>query len=340
MIRYLETFYRHRLLLLAPVLLAVLFGVALVGVRQPMYESSAMIWLDGPAMDTGVPANSTLTLADQQAGVISELLSTHAFTAKVAQRGGLSDYLQQTNPQGGWLSRLRSIVGGGSGWSVSVSGSDQNGIGDAAYTVLNRNLKVAADGPQIVALSFDAPSAGVAQSTLRAVIDQFSDETLDVRRAQSQTVVDFFQQQVTDQAATLSAADARVAAYAAQHPKAGSTDLTLVALQRSDDLARQRYEGLLSELDQAKLDQAALNQAGGTGLRLIDPPNLPAARVGSTSTLVHAGIAGLAAGLLIMLFCLLALTAADNSLHRPEDVRSALGFRLVGTIPRLRQARP
>jgi uncharacterized protein involved in exopolysaccharide biosynthesis len=181
----------------------------------------------------------------------------------------------------------------------------------------------------------------VAQSTLQGVIDQYTDEVLKVRTAQSQAVVDFFQSQVTDQAKTLAAADARVAQYsAAQRPSKTATDLTLVALQRADDLARQRYEGLLLELDQAKLDQSAASGAGGTGLRLIDPPTLPPAQVGRMGTLVRTGLASLAAGLLIMLFCVLALTAADTSVHSPEDVRRALGLRLVGAIPRLRQANP
>jgi uncharacterized protein involved in exopolysaccharide biosynthesis len=340
MVRYLETFYRHRLLVLTPVLLAVVFGVALVLLRPSLYQSSAKIWLNGPAMESGVPASSSQTQAEQQAAVIREFLSTRAFTAEVGVRSGLADYLSQASPQSGPLSGLRSLVGA-SGWSAAL-GASHNRLDDAVYDVLNRNVKVTADGPQIVAISFDAPSARVAQSTLRGLIDQYTDEVLKVRRAQSQAVVDFFQQQVTEQAKTLAAADARVAQYAAtlRSSKTAATDLTLVALQRADDLARQRYEGLLLELDQAKLDQSAQTQAGGTGIRLIDPPNLPAAHLGRTSALLRTGLASLAAGLLIMLFSLLALTAADTSLHNPDDVRRALGLRLVGAIPRLRQANP
>src|SRR4029077_14252810 len=198
---------------------------------------------------------------------------------------------------------------GGPGWSTAAGGGGDG----AVYEALNLNVKVATDGPQMVGITFTAPNAELAQATLQSLLDQFSEEILSVRRAQSQTVVDFFQQQVIAQAATQAGADARVADYVAQHPRAGAADPTLVVLQRTADLVRQRYQQLQAELDQAKLDQSSLG-ATGAGVRVIDQPSLAAGRSGFESTLLHTGIPALVAGLLIMFGCLLALTAADTSL--------------------------
>jgi uncharacterized protein involved in exopolysaccharide biosynthesis len=332
MIRYLETFYRHRLLLLTPVVLAVLFGVAIVLAQPPSYESAAKIWFDAASVDTVGQPNATA--ADVETAVIKELLGTRSFTRKVGHRGGLADYLAQAPDNGsGLLSRVGRILAGPQ-WSTGP-GSSANAVDDAVYQVLNRNVKVATDGPQIVAIAFSAPSAELAQATVKSLVDQFSDDILSVRLAQSQTIIDFFQQQVTAQAATLSAADARLADYVAKHPRPGAADPTLAGLERTSDLVRQRYDQLQAELDQARLDQTS-QSAAGAGLRVIDPPTLAAGRAGFESSLLHATIAALVAGLLIMLGCLLALTAADTSLRRPDDVRSGLGLRLVGAIPRLR----
>jgi uncharacterized protein involved in exopolysaccharide biosynthesis len=331
MIRYLETFYRHRLVLVNLLVLSVVVAVLMVMAQPRSSESSAKIWLDAPVL-TSAGAQSTATTADQSAAVLKELLRTHAFSTKVGARGGLADALAATpDSSGGILSRAQRML---ARFGFGRILSRPQPIDERVYDTLNKDVKVESDGPQVVTISFHAASAEVAQGTVQALLDQFSDEILSVRRAQSKTVVDFFAQQVKDQQAALSAADMTVSQYLAAHPQLRGTDTTLLALQHAADLARQRYQTLVLELDQAKLDQTAQEQAGA-GFRVIDPPGL-ALSGGLAKTVLRATVGGLAAGLMLTLFFLLALTAADTSLRRPEEVSGALGLRLVGTVPRFR----
>ena len=46
MLRYLEVFYRHRLLLIAPIIIALLASVGFAVTRPRTYEATAQLWFD------------------------------------------------------------------------------------------------------------------------------------------------------------------------------------------------------------------------------------------------------------------------------------------------------
>jgi uncharacterized protein involved in exopolysaccharide biosynthesis len=332
MIRYLETFYRHRLLVLMPLFLALAISVSFALAQPRTYESSARIWFYGSNFILAGQSNTGV--ADQQAAVLRELLDSRSFCAEIGRRGPLANYLEAAAAvPSSFLNRLAAKFGL-SGWSATSGPVD-----DSVYAILRRTVKVGASGPQVVAITFDAPSPEVATGTVQALVDQFSDEILANRRTQAQVVVDFFDQQVKAQADAVAAADASLRKYLAAHPLSRTSgpdaDVTLIALQRTADQARRQYDQSLPELDQAKLDLAAQQQAGGAGFRLIDPPSLPGRPTRLLSVLLRPAVAGLSAGLFLAAISLLALTAADSSLRRADEARRALGLRLVGEIPRI-----
>ena len=330
MIRYLETFYRHRLLLLTPVVLALVASIGTVLLQPRVYESSAKLLFYGSSMDVA-PAGSPysyLTAADQQAGVLRELITTRSFATSVGQRGPLADYLLQQPASSGGLSGLIHKFLGQGGSSPSVD--------DLVYSELNQKVSVVAAPPQLVSVTFQARDPAVAAGTVKAIIDQFSDEVLQSRKVQAQAVVDFFTTQLTEQDGQVAAADGAVTRYLAAHPSARTAqDPALIALQHTADLARQRYQSLSLQLDQARLDLAAQNQSGGAGFRLIDPASTPTQPLSLRVTALRSLLGGLAGGLIVAALALLVLTAADTSLRRPDDVTKALGLRLAGSIPRL-----
>jgi uncharacterized protein involved in exopolysaccharide biosynthesis len=114
-----------------------------------------------------------------------------------------------------------------------------------------------------------------------------------------------------------------------------STDVTLTALQRDDETLRKRTDELTQKLNQAQLDLTVAQQSTPNSLRLIDAPLAPQRPVSRTLPLLAAGLGGLAAGGLLSLLVLTALTAADSSLRYAAEVEPALGLRLVGTVPRV-----
>lgn len=310
MLRFLDTFYRHRLLVLMPLILALGVSTALALAQPRMYESSARIWFYSSS-DPALAGQANSTQADVQVSVFRELLNSRAFDLKVGRRGPLADSLAQ-------------------------GGLSPEQVDQRVYETLARKVLVAADGPQVVAISYQARSGAEAQGTVQALIDQFTEETLANRKNQAQAVVKFMEEQLKTQDATMASATADVNKYLAAHPRAAATDVTLIGLQHTADLARQRYAEVVLELSQARLDLSSLDQAGGAGYRLIDPPSAPLRPIGLIGTLIRTSAGGVLAGLLVAAFALFGLTAADSSIRRPEEIRSALGLRGVGAIPEMR----
>jgi uncharacterized protein involved in exopolysaccharide biosynthesis len=335
MIRYLETFYRHRLLVLTPVLLAVAIAVSIVLVQPKTYDSTARIWFY--RTDLATIGQTQVTVADQQAAVLRELLNARSFDLNVGQRGPLSSYVAAAGGGSSFLSRLGERLGLAGAWS---SGSGSASVDDHVYKILSKTVAVTATGAQVVEVNFAAPNAEVAKDTLQALVDEFAADVLSNRRAQAQAVVDFYDQQLTAQAQVVAAAEANVTKYLAAHPRSRtdgpSPDVALIALTNTAEQARAEYAQFVVGQNQAKLDLAAQNTPEGAGFRVLDVPNLPNTPDGNGPALVRAGVAGLAVGLLVAVFSLLTLTAADTSIRHPAEVRRALGVRLVGEIPRSR----
>lgn len=334
--RYLETFLRHRLLLLVPLVLALVTGLAAVTVQPKQYQASAKILFYGSSGDVA-PAGSPysyMSPAEQQMGALKELITSRSFCSKVGNRGPLALYLTGGTPAGGgvggFMTKIIQRLG-----LAAPTGATPDQVDSLTYDMLNRTVTVIATPPQLVTVTFSAADPQVAAGTVQALVDQFSAETLETRRVQAQAVVTFFEQQVAEQDKQGATAESAVTKYLQAHPGLKVADTALTSLRRTADLAHQRYDGLLLELDQARLDLAAQSQPGGAGFRVIDPPVPPTQPVGQTMAAVRTVAGALAAGLLLTVLSILALTAADTTLRRPEDVTSALGLRPAGTIPRV-----
>lgn len=316
MIRYLETFYRHRIVLITPVVLALAVSLGVALMQPKTYEATARLWTDGSpvtAQDTTPPQT-----ADQLASVLDELLQTQSFSLAAANRG----------PLAGSLSSASKLAPG------------SPALNDLIVSTMHQAASVTSLGPHILAVNFDAAQPAVAAGTAQALVDQFIDDVLATARARSQGAIDFYQSEVTDQATQLKTADAAVVAYLSAHPQLRTAvavpDPTLAELQRQDDLIRQRYDDLLGRLDQARLQLQAQQQPAIAGFRLIDKPEVPSHQKGFLTRIAYASAAGLAVGLLVFALALMSLTLSDSGARRVDDIQGALARRVVATIPRVR----
>jgi uncharacterized protein involved in exopolysaccharide biosynthesis len=340
-VRYLETFYRHRKLFAIPVLVGLVISVGLSFIQPQTATATARIWYDlaTPIAQSNAGTNPYGTPADLQAQVLMELVNTRAFGAQVADRGPLGAYLRT---QDGYYaaedsmtaakSRLKSLLGG----SPPTVNSSQTA--DLAYGLISKNTTALAVGPQIVLVTFSLGDAKVASGTLQAIVDQYSDIVLGDRKTQAQAAVDFWQQQVNQQRDTVNKSDGAVTQYLSDHPDlARSTavpDSALTNLKNTQELDRQRYASVLANLDQAKLSLSASTAPAASGFRVIDPPQAVSAPSGLRKQLLL-WVGGLAVGLLISVAGVVAMTLLDPTLRREEDVVLALGLRVIGSIPRL-----
>jgi len=190
MVRYLETFYRHRLLLLAPVILAVAASLSFVLTQPKTYEASAQIWFDTPP---GQVAASQQTAAETGSAQLSELLSTRSFTQEVGAASSLDADLSASMQRGsgliGKVTHLLPIFG-------DSASSNPQALNDKVFDTLTRYTAVKAGGPQIVSIAFDYPNSVVAASTTQAIVDQFSSELLANERRKAQSAIDLYNQEI------------------------------------------------------------------------------------------------------------------------------------------------
>jgi uncharacterized protein involved in exopolysaccharide biosynthesis len=326
MLRFLDRFYRDRRLLLAMPVIALLISIGFV-MRQPRaYEATARVWVD--ASIQGDHPNPYITPADGGNLMLGETLRTRAFCAGVGSRSHLIPGPRPTH------------------------GPGAQAYEDLAYQALSTRVVLGTAGPNVITVTFRHENPTLAASTTQAVVDRFREEAVSRQAGHARETLNFYQKQVKTAQQELSSADARISdylgtdldqsllnSYVGAGPPAAqpvsSTDVTLTALQRDDETLRKRTDELTQKLNQAQLDLTVAQQSTPNSLRLIDAPLAPQRPVSRTLPLLAAGLGGLAAGGLLSLLVLTALTAADSSLRYAAEVEPALGLRLVGTVPRV-----
>lgn len=339
--RYLETYFRHPVLFMVPVLAALVLG-PLVLVAQPQrYQATARMWFDSK---TGIirgsdPSadNPYLTVSDQQQQVFTELIRSRSFAVQVAHRGPLAAHL--ATPEGYTDARgtgavvqaqLSRLVG------QRTPSPTPDEVNDLAYQVLSSGVVVTAAGPQIVALSFTAGRQDVAQGTLQAVLDSYSDQILRDRHDQAQSAVAFYQDQSDRHLDQLHQSQQAVATYLQGHPAeaaiGGIPSGTLLGLKNAQDVQQQRYTSLLDKLDQAKLQLAASVIPSASGFRIIDPARVANTALSKSRILITI-LGGLLAGLLVSVVITIITTLGSRTLRGTQDVERALGLQALGHIP-------
>jgi len=337
MLRLLETFFRHRLILLAPVVFVIVATMGWVVIQPPAYDSSVRIWTERQTLVPNPNSNPYLTAAQEQAGVLQELVSTKYFDVKVGKRSSLTAAIrdQATHSQGGIKTRALRLVGLAPP-AGKVTDAD---IDDQVYGAIASNTGVMASGPEIITVTYRAGTPEMAALVAQAVVDQFMDETLANQRVQADAAVVFYQSQVKAGQADLAAADKQVDDYLLANPSQRSAtaipDARMLQLRRDDDAAHQRMQTIQDKLDQARLNRVALDQTGVNGLRVLDRAEPPASSSSLKRTLIAAVVVGLVLASVIVVVGVLVLTWTDSMIRRPQEVEELLDLRPVGSVPRV-----
>jgi uncharacterized protein involved in exopolysaccharide biosynthesis len=339
MLRYLGTFFRHRLLVITPLVICVVLSLGVVAVQPRVFASTAKIWVDRPLLTAAHSSNAYLTPADEQTSVLQELLKTRSFCILAAARGSLPGDLQKANAAAARepINRALALLPGPRSRMGSELSQDQ--LDNLVFQNLSTRTTVIANGPHIVSVTFQYANPEVAAATARGIIDQYVDEVLGGQRSEAKAAVDFYSAQVASARADLSVADGKVLAYLNAHPEQRAPtaipDANLMQLKLDDDQARQRYQSLQTKRDDAQLQSAIAQQSTTNGFRLIDPPLVPQAPVSRLKLMLEGGAAGVFSGLLLSLLCLVGLTLMDTSIREADDVELRTGLRLAGIVPRV-----
>ncbi len=313
--KLLEALFRHKFLILLPVLLTPLVASAYVVATSSRYEARASVWVERATYIAAIDELERFSSAAQtQASRLTELLRTRAFMTDVALRTSLAPL---TDSEEG-LDRLQQL--------------------------LSNDLEVATQGSHLVIIRFRADDPDLSYSVVAAIADAFKEKARADRLAQAELAISFYEQRMKEVEPKLVATQNALRNFIATNPTArggdlrpssGLLELELSQLKSAADRAQADVDRARSSLEQARLDSAASLKGQELGFQVIDPPTLPASvsrpPLRKMLTLPAAALllgSGVGAGILAV------FVAADRSVRSAADLPA--GTRLLGTVPYLR----
>jgi len=176
MVRLLETFFRHRLLLLGPVVLVLVGAVGWVFMQPPTYSSSVRVWVEKQTLVPDPNENPYLTPAQEQAGVLTELIDTKYFDAKVGRRSPLFGAIKAASAHGsgGIRTHLARLVGlAGPAGELTDSQVD-----DQVFATIASSTLVIPAAPEILTVTYTAGDPQMATTIAQTIVNQYIEETL------------------------------------------------------------------------------------------------------------------------------------------------------------------
>lgn len=317
--RFLETFFRYKLLIVLPAIITPLIVVpfALILVK-PYYETTAGLWVERPSyVPTTDDWNRYVTPAQNQQQRLTELLKTRSFSEDIAKRAGLGPMLD--TPQ----SR------------------------DDIFEYLNRIIVPLATGNKLLQIQVRADDPELSMAIANATVAAFRDRNANERMQQATASIAFYEQQANEAGDSLAASRERLRRYVAANPRLASADTSgagrsvaaaaldpqfseLMKRVESDEKENDRLRGLL---EQARFEASAALEGNDSTLQLLDPPVYPTRAQRERRRLLIFPLAGIAIGTLVSGLLLVALTSADRSVRSTADLQ-AMG-RVLGVVPRM-----
>jgi uncharacterized protein involved in exopolysaccharide biosynthesis len=311
MLRVLETFFRHKVLILLPtIVLPIVIGVIAFAAPAP-YESAAGVWVERATyLSYRDEFERWLTPAQSQTNRLNELLRTRSFLVDVVLRSSLADEVASEAGR----ERMRQLFSEG--------------------------LAVEPNGEHLIVVRFRAATPELAQDLVNAVVEAFQVKVADDRTGQAQLAISFYQARVVESDEQLAGATAALRRYvgASPSPRPGATQLDSQALelQRRVEYAESEAERARSLLDQARLEVSASQKGQELGFRVVDPPQLATAPTRQLRRTLMYPVVGTLGGIVLSGLLLLLLVAADRSVRSHLDLEGSVG--VLGVVPRL-QAR-
>jgi uncharacterized protein involved in exopolysaccharide biosynthesis len=306
--RYSRTFRRHRLLVLAPLVLALVIGLGYEFTSPRHYTAQGTLWADSPVPDgttvfsTSPPSQSP---ASQGASVLSELLGTDQFLKALAPHTPWAAYLHQHPAQL-----------------------------DNVFSSLQKNTTVSVVGPQVIGVTYQSSGSATTAPMARAIIDTFVAQLVTLQRQRDQQQISYDQKSEQTALDSLNTAQKQLGAYLAAHPQAaGATvDPTVTQLSGNVATAQQAYGAAVGNLNASQ--QSLSTATDSSQLHVIDQPTI-ANLQGRKKKIVYGGVGGLFAGGVISILLLSWLVSKETAPWDAEDVEDELGLTVVGSIEEL-----
>jgi capsular polysaccharide biosynthesis protein len=324
--RFLDTFFRHALLLLLPpVLIPLIVGPVALYMAPIYYETWAGIWVERPTyLSYNDDWNRYNTPAQNQTARLNEVLRTRSFMLEVAKKTPLEPLT--TSPKG--EERIAELFGKG--------------------------LLIMPNGNQLVQVRFRAESPQVSYQVVNAVIQTFQDKAAADRSSQALLAISFYENRQQAAEEEFNKARDALRRYVAANPRltsidpnggasataasrlglpAAAIDPQLAELLRQLQVAEAALDRARNALDQAQLDASASMEGQQLGFQVVDQPRMPTTATRERRRMLIYPLAALLVGVGISSALLVLLIVSDGTARSEEELGMA---RVLGSVPSIR----
>ena len=311
--KVLDVLFRHKFLIILPLVILTLAGAAASLSRQTTeYSANAHVWTQRtPLLSSrlGGQGSSFTTPAAHQARVLNDLLRLDSFRQSVADR---VDGLEGLNP----LLQRRAVREG-----TAVFASGEN-----VMTIRHRD-----EDPLL------------AQSIVQAIIDTYSETFQSGVMDEAEAAATFYETRLGEASIALDESEQALASYQATLSPAAAVDSDpeLAALQADARQAQRSYDEQLGRLEDIYLQRDAALEGRDLSFQVMDPPNLPSSPLPTPrKDLLMLPALGMLLGFSASGAVLFALTRLDDSIRLPGEARQ-VGAPVLAVVPELgRRRRP
>jgi uncharacterized protein involved in exopolysaccharide biosynthesis len=326
--RILETFFRHKLLIiLPPVVIPLIVGPIAIFSAPSYYEAFAGVWTERPAYLKSLDESSSwLTPAQIQRDRITEMLQSRSFVMDVAARTSYAPLL------------------------ASPGGPDR------VHDMIGRGLGINTTGSHMLVIRFRGQTPQLAVQVVTAVVEAYQERVTADRASQAELAISFYQSRMQEAQTQLVRANDALRRYLAANPRLTTPDIVggtgvlvrpgvsleltdpqLGELRRRADVEQRNVERMQTTLDQARLDAASSQQSQEFGFQVVDPPQVPTRATRELRRILVFPIAAALTGLGIGGVLLVLLIAADRSVRSEADLAGTV--RVLGSVPQLQLKR-
>lgn len=316
-----EIFFRHRRhFLLLLLLLPALSLVAGLLIPRP-YQAGASLWA---AKRYDVTDDTWVTQwykmlgvdntapADAQAQALMELLNSRSFDLQIAYATDLPKHVSASTAQ------LRD---------------------DALFTDISRNVKVQADGNNLVTITYSNADPHIALQVVTATIHTFATTSQQLALQSAGELLKADQTQLTALQASVAETEANLQAYIDKNPDLRSdlakqaADPTYQFLSAQVTSAKTNLAQVQSQMAQLNLQLTTIGAQPDVFFSVQDAAVLVPVKTSRTQILLLALVIGIAIALLVSAVYLGLLMRADHSVFSSAEIETALSLPVLAEIP-------
>jgi capsular polysaccharide biosynthesis protein len=313
--RHRQTFRRHKIALILPIVIALLASGWYAHSRPYKYEAVMTLWFDnsaGTASSLTDPSPWT-TPAGQGQAVLQELFGTAQFLVAAGHAGPLAADLARQYP-----------------------GASQAAIDGEVGSLLSKSFSATPTGPQVVKVTMTGTDPSYMPGTLAGVATAYRNEVDSDISIRDQASSTYLEAQLAQAEQNLQQADQALTSYQATHPASilanNPTYAQLAAVATQDQTA---YSTLETDL-QGSQTPPSQSITSPAAFHVVDTP-LAAFRESNKKHEIFIVLGGFLAGVVISVLALSALTALDDVVRDQTELQEMPGLEVVAVIPSLRR---